>query len=89
MTYACSMSGGWSWFMWPFGLVAMVGLWALLIGGGVALYRAWTSGRLAGGRAEDVLTRRFATGEIGEDEYRERLTAIREAGDAWRWETRR
>lgn len=86
MMCGCSMSGGvWSWVMGPLGLVVMVGFWALLIWAGITLYRAWSRGNLAAGRAEDVLARRYAAGEISEDEYRERLTAIREAHEPSSW----
>lgn len=88
MTCGCSMSGAWGWFMGPLGLVVMVGFWALLIWGGITLYRAWAGGRLAGGRAEDVLARRFAAGEVSEDEYQERLDTLRSARDQrepWPW----
>lgn len=81
----CAMSGGWAWMMGPVGLVAMLGAWALLIGGAVVLYRAWAGGRLGASRADAVLARRFAAGDIGADEYRERLATLREARDEARW----
>lgn len=88
MTCGCAMDGAWSWVMGPLGLVAMVGFWALLIWGGIALYRAWSRGSLGGERPGDVLARRFAAGEITEDQYRERLSTLREAREPWPWGAR-
>lgn len=68
---------GWMWFG---GL-----LWFVLIGGGIALI-VWSVARGARGgdqprRSEDdralaLLRERFARGEIGEDEYRERRVIL-------------
>lgn len=78
MTCGCAMSGGmWGWFMGPVGMVVMVAFWALLIWGGVVLVRHLSGGSAFG--AERVLSRRFAAGEIDEDEYRHRLEAVRSA----------
>ena len=85
----CAMSGGWASMMGPLGLVAMLGFWVLLIAGGVALYRAWTSGRFGAGRADAILDQRFAEGHIGPDEYRERLDALRERREEIPWAVRR
>lgn len=80
MTCGCGMGGGmWGWLMGPLGLVAMVALWALLIWGGVVLVRHLSVGSASG--AERVLSRRFAAGEIDEDEYRERLQALTPASE--------
>lgn len=89
MTCGCTMNGVWGWLMGPLGLVAMVGLWALLIWGGIALYRAWSQGRVGGDHAEEIVARRFAAGEITEDEYRERLSALREVRQPLPWGARR
>lgn len=96
MTCGCSMSGGWGWFMGPVGLVVMVAFWALLIWGGIVLVRHLT-GAGAGGTgnasgAERVLSRRFAAGEIDEDEYRQRLDTLRSVEEAralWPWGSKR
>lgn len=86
----CTMSGGgFGIFGWLIGTAVMLGFWGLLIWGGVALYRTWTNGGLSGGRAEAVLARRYAAGEISEDEYRERFTALQETRGAARFEARR
>lgn len=63
-------------------------LWALVIGGGIALLRrtVWRGGRGAGegrppadaGSPLAVLGRRFASGEIDEDEYWRRLSVLDE-----------
>jgi putative membrane protein len=75
MTACAGMTGGFSGMGMLFGLVLTVGFWGLLIWGGVALYRT-----LAGSRgAEETLTRRFARGEIDEDEYHRRLDVLRGA----------
>lgn len=81
----CAMSGGWASMMGPMGLIGMIGLWTVVIVGAVVLYRAWTGGRLGATRADAVLARRFAAGDIGADEYRARLTTLREARDDARW----
>lgn len=85
MTCACAMDGGmWGWFMGPLGLVAMVAFWALVIWGGVMLVRHLSGG--SAGSAERVLSRRFAAGEIDEDEYRHRLEALRSGtGERMPW----
>ena len=57
-----------------FGMGAMLGFWALVVWAGVRLSRSWTHG----GRAESTLARRFAEGEIGEDEYHARLSVLRD-----------
>ncbi len=66
--------------------LAMIALWGLLIAGAIALVRYLGRVRhpnppVAGGDhpdAEQVLAGRFARGEIDEDEYRARRTALRE-----------
>ncbi|WP_406424690.1 hypothetical protein OH809_40715 [Streptomyces sp. NBC_00873] len=83
--------GGWGWSGWLLMTVIMVGFWSLLIAGVVVLTRYLTntrrsqqpgpsSGEAAWGsrRAEDLLAERFARGEIDEDEYKRRLTLLRE-----------
>jgi putative membrane protein len=68
--------GGWMWMA-----IGMVVFWGLLITGGVLLFR--TLGRSAGrpvpvGQRSpgQLLAERFALGEIDEDEYERRLTAL-------------
>ncbi|MEU9759182.1 SHOCT domain-containing protein [Streptomyces sp. NPDC047985] len=76
---------------WLLMAVIMVVFWSLLIAGIVALTRYLGGGRGnrsgppsgeagwgGGRRAEDLLAERFARGEIDEDEYRRRLTVLRE-----------
>ena len=73
--------GGWG---FPLTLIGMAVFWAAVIYGIVALVRyTGRSGRPAGdsGRApaaEGLLAERFARGEIDEDEFRRRMTALRE-----------
>ncbi|MFF4948800.1 SHOCT domain-containing protein [Streptomyces chattanoogensis] len=84
--------GGWGGGGWFFMAVVMVLFWALIIAGVVALVR-YVSGSHRGqpggtpssheagggnGRAEDLLSERFARGEIDEDEYKRRMTLLRE-----------
>ncbi|GAA3806285.1 hypothetical protein GCM10022206_51100 [Streptomyces chiangmaiensis] len=85
--------GGWGWGGWFAMTVFMVLLWTLIIAGVIALVRYLTgthhhqkygSPRASGEpregsrRAEDLLAERFARGEIDEDEYKHRLTLLRE-----------
>ena len=71
---ACTMTGFGS-AMWPLGMITMVGFWGLLIFGGIRLFRGWGHGV---GGAESTLARRFAAGDITEDEYQSRLEVLRE-----------
>ena len=52
--------------MMLFSFLATVAFWGLLIYVGVRIFRSWQGGTT---RAEDTLARRFAAGEIDEDEY--------------------
>ncbi|MGH2819483.1 MAG: SHOCT domain-containing protein [Actinomycetota bacterium] len=58
-------------------------LWLVL--GGLAIFaiyrsrRSWWT-RSAGASAESVLSERYARGEINEDEYRERLSVLKQRG---------
>ncbi|MFB6986803.1 SHOCT domain-containing protein [Streptomyces sp. NPDC056178] len=68
--------------------VIMIVFWSLLIAGLVALITNARRSRQPGPptgeaawgtrRAEDLLAERFARGEIDEDEYKRRLTVLRE-----------
>lgn len=85
--------GGWGWGGWFVTAVFMVVFWALVIAGFIALVRYLTGtphhrrsgpppatgepGRESR-RAEDLLAERFARGEIDGDEYKRRLTLLRE-----------
>jgi putative membrane protein len=76
---------GWGWGGWIAMTLVMVVFWAILITAVVLAVR-YLAG--AGGhrnppapgsaRAEDVLAERFARGEIDDDEFRRRLTLLRE-----------
>lgn len=79
--------GDWSWGGWLFMAVIMILFWGLLIAGVIALTHYLSGarrGRPAGDsgwesrRAEDLLQERFARGEIDEDEYKRRVTVLRE-----------
>ena len=74
---------GWGWGGWLLMTVVMVLFWAVVITAvvvgiryltGVPHHRAPT----APPRAEDLLAERYARGEIDDDEYRKRLTLLRE-----------
>ncbi|MFJ9682594.1 SHOCT domain-containing protein [Streptomyces sp. NPDC101194] len=86
MWYHSGWGGGWLLM-----IVIMVVFWSLLIVGAVALIHYLTNarrghqagpppGEAAWGsrRAEDLLAERFARGEIDDDEYKRRLTLLRE-----------
>ena len=61
-------------------VVSSVVVWVLLIGGAVTLYRHLTGHSPADvvddRSPEEILSFRYAHGEIGEDEYRHRLGVI-------------
>ena len=64
----------WGWL----GMTAtMLVFWGLLIWGVATLVRGGGSGGRGRHGPEDVLAERFATGEISEDEYRQRLEVLR------------
>ena len=77
---------GWGWGGWILMGVVMVVFWAVVITLVVLAVRYLTADRgtrpappaPAPGRAEDLLAERFARGEIDEEEYRRRLTLLRE-----------
>lgn len=82
-------NGGWGWGGWILMTLVMVVFWGLVITAVVLTIRYLAGegghhdrvgGRSAqtGGRAEDVLAERYARGEIDDDEYRRRVTLIRE-----------
>ncbi|MEU6812902.1 SHOCT domain-containing protein [Streptomyces sp. NPDC046831] len=66
--------------------LGMVLLWALLIGAGVLVFRSLNRGSGqapdSAGRPgpEQLLAERFARGEIDEDEFRRRLSVLRQDG---------
>ena len=77
---------GWGWAGWILMTVGMVAFWALVITAVVLAIRYLTGSRSSDAsatssvqnRADDVLAERFARGEIDENEYRQRLSALRE-----------
>ena len=85
----CRWNGGWGWGGWILMTLVMVAFWGLVItavvlairylaSGGSHHNRAGSGSVPADSRAEDVLAERYARGEIDDDEYRRRLTLIRE-----------
>jgi putative membrane protein len=77
---------GWGWGGWVVMTVVMVLFWAALITAVILAIRYLAGSRdtaasptaLGRSRAEDVLAERFASGEIDNDEYRQRLGQLRE-----------
>jgi putative membrane protein len=78
-------NGGWSGWMWLWG-TAMVLFWVIVIGAAawlvaraVAPHRAHTPGSGTAGleHAREILAERYARGEIGTEEYEERLAKLR------------
>ncbi len=68
------------WGGWVVMTLMMLGFWALLVVGGVALFRSMRRDeRPADGRsdAERLLDERFARGEIDADDYRARRELLR------------
>ena len=84
------MYDNWGWGMgwggWLLMTLVMIVFWAAVITAVVLVVRYVAgSGRPGAGpgpsgpaRAEDLLAERFARGEIDDDEYRQRLTLLRE-----------
>ena len=78
--------GGMGWWG-AVGVVLLVALfWALVLGSVVVLVRYLVDGHnsrrdvpLESTSPADILAARFARGEIGESEYRDRLAVLREA----------
>jgi putative membrane protein len=78
--------GDWGWAGWILMTVGMVAFWALVITVVVLAVRylagpRGTAASLSGSgqaRAQGVLAERFARGEIDENEYRQRLSLLRE-----------
>lgn len=76
---------GWAWL---FGLLLLVGVIILITLLVLVLVRGGASGRQPGAgapptgtgpeRAREILQERFARGEIGAEEFRERLTVLKE-----------
>lgn len=79
-------SGGWGWGGWLLMSLAMVLFWAALITVIVVSVRYLTGPRSTDShahgsgpsRAEDLLSERFARGEIDADEFRQRHALLRE-----------
>jgi putative membrane protein len=68
--------GGWGGGPW-IGLV-WVAFWAVVILGGIYLFRRRSQDGRTDPGAEAVLAARYARGDITEEEYRERLVVLRE-----------
>jgi putative membrane protein len=82
MMYWNGHMSGWGYL--AMGLSSVV-FWALLIGGGILLYRELASRRppsTPDSSPERLLADRYARGEIDDDEYRRRLDTLRHAGPA-------
>ena len=77
---------GWGWGGWLLMTLVMIVFWAAVItrrGAGGALCRRFTPPRrrpwtFGASTREDLLAERFARGQIDDDEYRQRLTLLRE-----------
>lgn len=77
--------GGWGWGGWILTAIVLIVVFAVVITAIVLTVRYLTGGshRAQGGAgsgraAQDVLSERFARGEIDEEEYRRRVTLLRE-----------
>ena len=75
--------GGVHWWAWLLMTMVMIAFWAAVIWAVVALIRSGSSGPStrpsAGESPERLLARRFAAGEIDEEEFHRRLDALRRA----------
>ncbi|WP_381568133.1 SHOCT domain-containing protein [Streptomyces eurythermus] len=88
-------AGGWGLFAMS---VSVVVFWALIITLGVLLYRSLArpggdsgrvGGRPPGASPDQLLAERFARGEIDEEEYRRRLSVLRDDRGGGPWDGRR
>ena len=72
--------GDWSWAAWLAMTAGMLAFWGLVIWAILALVRG-SAGDVSPRETtpEQILAERFARGEIDEDEYRARLTALRDS----------
>lgn len=68
---------GWGWFAMT---VLMIAFWGVIVWAVVALARGERP-RVSTTDPETLLARRFAAGEIDEDEYRSRLDILRRSRD--------
>ena len=76
---------GWSWWNWALMTVGMVGFWGLIVWAVVSLVRSTDRSQGEARRSpEQILAERFAAGEIDNDDYRERLNALRSTKTASR-----
>jgi len=67
-----------AWFTWPFWIAfVLIGVWLVwrVLGGGSAARGNSTRDDAPG--AEEILKRRFARGEINQEEYERRLAQLR------------
>lgn len=69
--------GGAGWGAWLMMGLFVLGFWALIVFGGLALWHAARGQRSGGGEARRLLDERFARGEIDEQEYTARRDALR------------
>ncbi len=69
--------GGWSWIGWLTMTIVMFGFWGLVAWVIVSLARGSSGSRPPERSPEDILAERFARGEIDQDEYAQRLNALR------------
>lgn len=75
---------GWGWLGWMITAVVLVLVFAALITAVVSAIRYLSGDHRGAGipqparGAEDMLAERFARGEIDEDEFRQRMTALHE-----------
>jgi putative membrane protein len=69
--------GGAGWGAWLMMGLFVLGFWALIVFGGLALWRAAKGQSSGGGDARRLLDERFARGEIDEQEYTARRDLLR------------
>ena len=68
------------WWIFPFFWLGWFVILALVFGGRWFWWRRYRGGTDRNGSGEQVLSERYARGEIDEDEYRRRLGVLREHG---------
>lgn len=73
---------GWGWGVWTVMMLGSVAFWGLIVLAVVALVRGGSAAPAPTADPEQILSARFAAGDVDGDEYRGRLDALHTATHA-------